>query len=567
MRHWVKLNEHDQALALPGIINGKYGKHGVPDHAFPCLTTHYPGKQLTNEEAMALGQGALDSLKARGLWSPDAGMVSYQLLALGLALHRGRFHLWLPAGAGKTRVALAWALSQVQDTTVWVTRTMATFNVAGEVDKVAPSTQTFIWKPPSRRRKKDTSMADWMKQTEGTKRVIILGWDNLVAAVDDILPHVPYLLVFDEVHRGQSHDRWNRIIEPGSSKPVYRLKQNQAASAHRLSKASTLTLGLTATPIPDRIRGLWGQLDLVDPEEWGKYWDWAARYTGLYEGQYGRDDTGSSNLEELSDRVGFCSLRVAMEEVRQGLPGLAREQQVIPKGMLGKVNPAVAKEAKAAMQDADPDTILGVRMSTLASMKNGYVIDMVADLLKSDQKVLVFTGFCADANAIYQGLLEEMVTQGPGTYLRVAHAQIATPEERFEMAEKYMAHPGPACLVATGASMGESLNLQDTDVLLIPVIPWSPVHLEQWEGRAIRRGQKRRTRIIYLFAEGTDDARVFDIVRSKLEVAADIVQDDDLRGMASVLEHKINLTDEDLASIVLASLGDFNLMDTFLEED
>jgi SNF2 family DNA or RNA helicase len=109
------------------------------------------------------------------------------------------------------------------------------------------------------------------------------------------------------------------------------------------------------------------------------------------------------------------------------------------------------------------------------------------------------------------------------------------PAERDRIQQAYMAAPGPAVLVGTGDAWGEGVNLQDTDLALIAMLPYTPGQIVQWEGRFCRHGQKRPVLIQYLIAENTVDEHVSGILLDKLPAVESVSRDDSLDGFSDAL--------------------------------
>ena len=90
---------------------------------------------------------------------------------------------------------------------------------------------------------------------------------------------------------------------------------------------------------------------------------------------------------------------------------------------------------------------------------------------------------------------------------------------------------GPTVLIGTGHAWGESVNLQDTDLALFVMLPWTPRNILQWEGRFSRLGQKRPVMVSYIIAEGTVDEHVADILLDKLPAVHEIGGDEAAQGI------------------------------------
>jgi SNF2 family DNA or RNA helicase len=86
-----------------------------------------------------------------------------------------------------------------------------------------------------------------------------------------------------------------------------------------------------------------------------------------------------------------------------------------------------------------------------------------------------------------------------------------------------------AVLIGTGDAWGESVNLQDTDLALFVMIPWTPRAIGQWEGRFARLGQKRPVLIAYIIAAGTVDEHVAELLVDKLPAVGEVADDEVIR--------------------------------------
>ena len=113
------------------------------------------------------------------------------------------------------------------------------------------------------------------------------------------------------------------------------------------------------------------------------------------------------------------------------------------------------------------------------------------------------------------------------------------PSERDKIRHVYMDHPGPCLLVGTGDAWGESVDLQDTDLAIIAMLPWTPDKVIQWEGRFSRLGQKRAVLVSYVIARTTADEDVADTLLDKLPHVGEIAED----GAAEEIENALGGVD------------------------
>jgi len=111
-----------------------------------------------------------------------------------------------------------------------------------------------------------------------------------------------------------------------------------------------------------------------------------------------------------------------------------------------------------------------------------------------------------------------------------------------------MRSEGPSVLIGTGDAWGEGLNLQDTDLMILAMLPYTPRQIIQWEGRVARLGQKRPVLIRYPICEGTIDERVCAILLGKLPAVEKAVDSDEIAGLGSEL---VGASEEELIQRML----------------
>jgi len=471
--------------------------------------------------------------------------------------------------SGKTLTGLLYGLC-APGPIVIVTRAASRLQYGREVERFT-HIRPHVVRPASQRKKKEKgqTLAEYLDTVQG-RAVIVVGWEALQDNLDLLVAARPGTVIFDESHRGKSSKRWEPVPLPETDDPSVVLAQegearrrggfitdgdggrlmmvpveNTASAAARLARAARRRVCTTATPIKDRVRDLWAQLDLAEPDAWGNATCWMDRYTARKPGTYGGfDTTGSSNLDELAERLAACVHRIDYAETTRTLPPKRRqsvyvsvEDQVKPSGGFQKeLNDAAKRGASALIE---------VKLAMAASKKRKAVLGLVEDHLHSGHKVVLFTGRRRDC--------EELGKAFKDTKAKVwaSHGGDST-QRRQEVVDEYMSHPGPCLLVGTGDAFGESINLQDTDAALFVMLPWTPGQVRQWEGRFVRHGMKRPVVIYYVVAEETVDEQVADKLISKLPAVEAVAKDEELAAARAFIAGTDD--EEALAESIIAKL-------------
>lgn len=497
------------------------------------------------------------------LWSADVPTASepirilpYQLDVIRARLATGGGHVWAPAGSGKTLIAHAWGLTVTSGPLLIVTRSDAKETHYRELRRLT-SANPYVLKPVSDRRVADVGFYRYLvaAMTAGFRPVVIVGWEMLPSIEGLLADLAPSAVVFDESHKAKGVKRW-RWVAGRDGKPVGTALDTVSAVAARVATKATYRLATTATAIRHRTWDLWGQLSLVEPNAWGKTVSrFGLRYCDGKPGEWGGlDMSGRSNTEELRARLAFTVSKVPIEVLTAQLPPKRRQVIRIPisdqiQGLADE-DPAEVRRLRAEAtrgSDRAEKQLNEKRVEDAASRKRGWVPKALPEYFSAGKgKLLVFTGRRRDA----EDLGRRIAKLGVQTWS--THGGDST-DARQEIQDVYMVHPGPCVLVATVDSFGESRNLQDTDVLVMVQLPYTPGKIDQAEGRGHRLGASRPFLVLYLIAEGTIDERVASLVIDKLPAVQAITGGGAIDGLDDALK---GIEDRDAVIARLASMFD-----------
>ena len=459
----------------------------------------------------------VESIERRGVVSTyDLTMAAphNNFIANGIVVHN----------SGKTVTSIVWSLCY-PGMTIVTTRAPVRRQFAREIERFTLHRAYVI---------EEKIDCDLEKIEESGALFVVVGWEMLPDCIDTLLKLKPVNWIADELHKCKSHRRWG-ATPTESGKLSFSPLDNIAHAAMKLSRATKRRIGCTATPIKDRVRDLWAQLDLIHPDAWGPFYkedkaSFAGRYCAARRGMYGGIETsGSSHLPELDGRVELVTDTVPHSITHRHLPPRRRivtyvtdKEQVRATGFQ-KMMKQAAKGGRGALLEA--------KLMEAAARKRKVLIDIVEEAVAGKQKVVIFTGRREDCDQLGAEISSKF---GSAAKVFVGHG--GTPAKiRDVMQTDYMAAAGPAILVGTGDAFGEGVNLQDSDLLLIAMLPYTPGQIIQWEGRVCRHGQNRPVMIQYLVAEHTVDEHVAGILLSKLPAVERVSQDDSIEGLSDQL--------------------------------
>lgn len=474
-------------------------------------------------------------------------VLPYQRDGIAGAVGRRSAHLWWPGGSGKTLAAILWALAEPGPIVI-VTKAATRLQYASEVARFT-TLRACVLAPGSKRRE---GLPAYLARCaeRGVRPVVVVGWQGLPEHREALSALLPGAVVFDEAHVGKSSKRRRATLEADGAW-TYADLDNIVNAAAQLAKSAHRRLATTATPIKDRRRDLWGQLDLVEPGAWGGFLAWAKRYCAAKPGAFGGwDTTGESNDAELLGRLSFVAHRVPYALSHRELPAKRRQSRYLGPDEQNAASGGWDQEIKRATARG-ASALLEVRLAESASRKRKAVIEMAAEQVASGGgKVVVFTGRHRDCEALGTAMGKAL----PGVQVWTAHGGNTTPETRESVRAAYMEHPGPCVLVGTGDAWGTGYNLHDTDLAIFAMLPWTGGDLHQWEQRFARLGQRRPVLIVYAICEGSVDEQIADRLIAKISDMAAMTGDDETGNARDALGGTDDR--ETLALSILARLAD-----------
>lgn len=452
-------------------------------------------------------------------------------------------HMSWPGGAGKTFASICWAcLSPAPGPVIHVTRASTRLQIARQWTRYT-HLHPWVVRPVNELRKRDVPWAQGLAQTlaEGKRPVLVAGWESLIEHGETIANILgPALaetsIIFDESHKAKAVKRWARVLADDGS-ASFKRRKNVSSAASALAGAVARRLCTTATFVPDRPRDGWAQLDLAEPGDWGRFLEYsqdgaiiggfAVRYCDAKPATWGGADTsGLANAEELLARISTCTHRVSLAETHRDLPPKRRQSIIIP---LADQAPAPAS-FRELYKKARGAQVLEVALMESAARKRNVIVGMVEDAVAAAQKVVIFTGRREEVVSLEAAVRKRL---GPDAAVWAAVGGDGAHLDACKTA--YMNAPGPAVLIGTGQAWGTGHDLQDTDLALFAMLPWTGGDLHQWEQRFFRHGMKRPVLICYLICEQSRDEAIVAALLEKLPAVELLGGDADTAAAADAL--------------------------------
>ena len=275
--HAMALPEY--ADEIPGVWRNRKGSGGrIPLNALTILG-------INNGRGSARRLIEMNSILnsiAFYPWVRDM-LLPYQKEIISSALSKDGYHAWAPPGSGKTLCGLVWIAQAASRPKLVITKAAARGTWKEEIRKYTRFTPQIL-----------SGKTAVGRIPYDPKCIYITAWETLISWKDALINLDPHSVVMDEIHWAKNHKRVKPIMQE-SGQCRFDPLDNTAYAISEISKVAARRLGMTATPVPNRTRDLWAQLDLIEPWQWGTFHKFGERYCDGFKDAYGWKDDGLSN--------------------------------------------------------------------------------------------------------------------------------------------------------------------------------------------------------------------------------------------------------------------------------
>ena len=424
--------------------------------------------------------------------------------------------LWATTGAGKTAMLLAaWGGLGLSTPALFLSKAIGRYTIPRDAawvlgkDYVPGILFSGAQRGPGvhdlRGRRSYTSLDRALLECYG----VSTNYDVLEPRFQE-LAKVPWkLFVMDEAH--EIKGGYQRPKKDRNGK-LHLLRYHWARKLADMVRArGGWVLESTATPIVDRRRDLFAQLDIAYPNEFGTAWKFLHRFCDARPGEYGGlDSSGMANSDELMGMIRDRAVLISRAAIASQLPAVQRDVCL--------VSPNV--ESYARMGGG-----LETALDRAAELTMPFVLDEAAEYLTGKLKVIMITTRRRFAYEMAQELTSKRYLSRLPRHVRKSIWSACVtgevdPGKRTAIVEEFNGlNNGPAWLVATIKSVGSSMDIHRVHGMLIGAFPDRPGDLIQLEGRVGRLSGWPMT-IKYLVAERTVAEKYKEMLFDKLEDAS-----------------------------------------------
>lgn len=284
---------------------------------------------------------------------------------------------------------------------------------------------------------------------------------------------------------------------------------------------------LTGTPLTNRPYDYYNLLKIVEHdivESWSnyifRYCDAKIKHIWITKG--GRrqkikttDYNGSSNTQELYDRVRNSVLYRKKSDVRDDLPDKLRFVRYIDLGSSRREYDTLFDEYNEWCNTIGKDLGNGVHLvkmtllrKYLSTKKIEHTIELADEAIENDKKVIIFTNYVDTVNALQEHYGKSCVS----LYGKTKQS------DRQKIVDKFQADDKVKVFVGNMLAAGVGITLTSAEIVIMNDISYVPSDMTQAEDRAYRIGQDKDVMVYYLLFKDTVEEYVYDMVQEKMAV-------------------------------------------------
>ena len=320
--------------------------------------------------------------------------------------------------------------------------------------------------------------------------------------------------------------------------------KNQAAKRTKniisLGKHAKYRRIMTGSPITKNPLDLFSQCEFLDPWllNYDSFYAFRNRYAKM-KNMYLRDRTiqvvdAFQNLGELSEKVKGFSYRVLKEDCLDLPPKNFIKRYVTLTADQKRIYEQMKKEAMAILNGKVTTTMTVLTQlmrlhqitcghftaddGSTQSVESNRLNELMSVLEDTDGKVIIWANYQLSVGEIIQRIIKE---HGKDSY--VHYYGLTSQEDRQDNIRKFQNDPKCRFLIGTPQTGGYGITLTQANTVIYFSNGYDLEKRLQSEDRAHRIGQKKNVTYIDLIAEDTVDEKIVKALRSKINIASEVM--------------------------------------------
>lgn len=332
-------------------------------------------------------------------------------------------------------------------------------------------------------------------------------------------------------------NKWDLLILDESTY-IKNRNAKRTKAINELNNRFKYKLLLTGTPILNKPSELYVPLNIIQPGEWGSFWNFAKRYCDAKKGYWGWDYSGSSNEEELKRRLEPIMIRRTKKEVLKELPDkiyqnirIEMEEETARKYQLALddfraylLEQGYSRNRITKVIRAEAFVRIGQLRQLVLNDKSKTVEDLIKNL--NGNKLVIFSDYINPLKFLHEKYKKESVI------LTGANSN----EERKEAINKFQSDDKIRIFLGSTKAAGFGITLTTANKVVFLSLPWVPGDMDQATDRCHRIGQKDTVNVYSLLC-GEIDNYMMQILEKKRKIVNKIIGDEKVESTDLVMEN------------------------------
>lgn len=348
--------------------------------------------------------------------------------------------------------------------------------------------------------------------------VVIINYDIVRRNHSKIVSRTWDMMVLDESHKAKNPkaQRTEAIYGAEAKKKKDKATKKMVSVPAIPGITARRFVYLTGTPILNRPVEMWTMIQKCDPDGLGRnFFKFALRYCNATQTAHGWDFLGSSNLDELQEKLrSTFMVRRLKEDVLKDLPKKIRQVILLEPDARGRklIEKEKIEYAKLEMKSGDTPSLAQMSevRKEVALYKVPFVLEHVDDLLETHNKVIVF--------AHHKEVVDKIMEHYGAAAVKV-DGRVTSVEARQAAVDRFQTDPTCTIFVGSILAAGVALTLTAASMVVFAELDWVPANVTQAEDRAHRIGQLFQVLVHHILLDGSLDARFVDKIIEKQAIA------------------------------------------------
>lgn len=428
---------------------------------------------------------------------------------------------WMDRMEGRGLLADDMGLGKTYQTIAWLT-------LHPEVRPaviICPATLKYNWQKELQRfAGLESQVIEGKSKHPLTGNIWILNYDIMKAWLPRLLKKHPKIIVPDECHK------------------LVNLKAQRTVATRTLAKTCENIIGLSGTPIKNRPAEFFSILNMIAPDRFPSWHDYAFAFCNPRMGFRGQwDFRGASNLDELHAKIAPIMLRRTKEEVLPELPQTINTHIPVKVDLRdyhkarddflswlaenrGQTKVTAAKRAEKLVWFGELRRLVG--RAKLPAIKE-WIRDWFED--NNGDKLVVF--------ATHKIIVQELKAAFPNSVMITGET---CNTHRQRAVDTFQTDPSVPLFIGNLQAAGEGTTLTASSTVLHAELSWVPGDHEQAADRVNRIGQTaNRINSYYIVAKGTIEEMIVGVQESKRDIVSQIITGKESKSFQDLLISKL----------------------------